>query len=94
MNANERALRMKQLRSFYSSAIFGNDKMFRLRWRQENVLTDPEYFSPQNWTHMYDHTPIIKTLDKFIDYDKLRPNGNSKSRLILTAVNLLNSEPL
>jgi hypothetical protein len=28
MNANERAIRMKQLRSFYSSAIFGNDKMF------------------------------------------------------------------
>lgn len=90
----ERAIRMKQLRAFYSSAIFGNDKMFKPRWKQENALTDPEYFRPQNWTYMYDHTPVIKTLDKYIDYDKLRPNRNSKLRLILTAVNILTAEPL
>lgn len=90
----ERAIRMKQLRAFYSSAIFGNDGMFKPRWKQENALTDPEYFRPQNWTYMYDHTPVIKTLDKYIDYDKLRPNGNSKLRLILTAVNILTAEPL
>jgi NTE family protein len=94
INANERAIRMKQLRSFYSSAIFGNDKMFKPRWRQENALADPEYFAPQKWTYMYDHTSLIKTLDKYIDYDKLRPNGNSKPRLILTAVNILTAEPL
>jgi NTE family protein len=94
INANERAIRMKQLRSFYSSAIFGNDKMFKPRWRQENALADPEYFAPQKWTYMYDHTSVIKTLDKYIDYDKLRPNGNSKPRLILTAVNILTAEPL
>lgn len=94
INANERAIRMKQLRSYYSSAIFGIDKMFKPRWRQENALTDPEYFAPQKWTYMYDHTPLIKTLDKYIDYDKLRPNGNPKSRLILTAVNILTAEPL
>jgi NTE family protein len=94
ISANERAIRMKQLRSFYSSAIFGNDKMFKPRWRQENALADPEYFAPQKWTYMYDHTSLIKTLDKYIDYDKLRPNGNSKPRLILTAVNILTAEPL
>lgn len=94
INANERAIRMKQLRSYYSSAIFGIDKMFKPRWKQENALTDPEYFAPQKWTYMYDHTPLIKTLDKYIDYDKLRPNGNPKSRLILTAVNILTAEPL
>lgn len=94
INANERAIRMKQLRSYYSSAIFGIDKMFKPRWKQENALTDPEYFVPQKWTYMYDHTPLIKTLDKYIDYDKLRPNGNPKSRLILTAVNILTAEPL
>ena len=94
INVNERAIRMKQLRSYYSSAIFGIDKMFKPRWKQENALTDPEYFAPQKWTYMYDHTPLIKTLDKYIDYDKLRPNGNPKSRLILTAVNILTAEPL
>src|SRR5919107_5747117 len=91
---DELAIRMNQLRSFYSSAFFGNDKMFKPRWRQEYALTDPEYFTPQKWTYIYDHSPLAKTLEKYIDYDKLKPNGCPNSRLILTAVNILNSEPL
>jgi NTE family protein len=87
-------MKMRQVRSFYSSAIFGNDKMFRPRWRQETAFSDPEFFMPQNWTYLYDHTPLVNTLEKYIDYDKLRPNGNPNSRLILTAVNVLNAEPL
>lgn len=87
-------IKMRQFRSFYSSAIFGNEKMFMPRWRQENALTDPEYFIPQNWTYLYDHTPLVKTLANYIDYDKLRPDGNPNSRLILTAVNILNAKPL
>jgi NTE family protein len=94
MNADEHAIKIKQLRSFYSSAIFGNNKMFIPRWRQETALTDPEYFAPQNWTYMYDHSPLVKTLEKYIDYNKLKPNGNSNARLILTAVNILTAEPL
>src|SRR5215216_7032131 len=74
MNASEHAI--KQLRSFYNSAIFGNNKMFKPRWRQETALTDPEYFAPQNWTYMYDLAPLVKTLEKYIDYNKLKPNGN------------------
>ena len=94
MSANEHAIKMQQLRSFYSSAVFGNDKMFKPRWREENALTDPEYFSPEKWTYIYDHVPLVKTLEKYIDFDKLRPNGNPNSRLILTAVNILTAEPL
>ena len=94
MNADEHAIKIKQLKSFYSSAIFGNDKMFIPRWRQETALTDPEYFTPQNWTYMYDHSPLVKTLEKYIDYNKLKPNGNPNARLILTAVNILTAEPL
>ena len=94
IKANERPIKMKQLRSFYSSAIFGNDKMFKPRWRQETALTDPEYFAPQNWTYMYDLAPLVKTLEKYIDYNKLKPNGNPTSRLILTAVNVLTADPL
>ena len=93
-NANEHAIKMKQLRSFYSSAIFGNDKMFKPRWRQETALTDPEYFTPQKWTYLYDLAPLVKTLEKYIDYDKLKPNGNPNARLILTAVNILTADPL
>ena len=95
INANEHAIKMKQLRSFYSSAIFGIDKMFKPRWKKENALTDPEYFTPTKWTYMYDHSPLVKTLEKYIDYDKLQPNGNPNSpRLILTAVNILTAKPL
>jgi NTE family protein len=94
MNANEHAIKTKQLRSFYSSAVFGNDKMFKPRWRKENILTDPEYFVPQKWTYMYDLSPLVKTLESYIDYDKLKPNGNPNARLILTAVNILTAEPL
>ena len=94
MSANEHAIKMRQLKSFYSSAIFGNDKMFKPRWEEENILTDPEYFVPQKWTYMYDLSPLAKTLEKYIDYDRLKPNGNSNIRLILTAVNVLTAEPL
>jgi NTE family protein len=93
-NANEYERRVKQLKAFYSSAIFGNDKMFRPRWMHNNALADPEYFTPIKWTYMYDHSPLAKTLEKYIDFDKLRPKGNPNTRLILTAVNILTAESL
>jgi NTE family protein len=94
MKANEPAIKIKQRQSFYSSVIFGNYKMFEPRWRKENILTDPEYFAPQNWAYVYDLSPLVKTLEKYIDYNKLKPNGNPNARLILTAVNILTAEPL
>ena len=93
-NYRENDIKMKQFRSFLSSAIFGNKKMFKPRWMRENALTDPDYFTPQNWTYIYDHAPLLETLENYIDYDRLRPGGNPNSRLILTAVNILNAEPL
>jgi NTE family protein len=86
--------RDKSIMSFLSSAIFGNSKMFKPRWALEYSLTDPEYFQPSKWTYLYDHSPLAKTLEKYIDYDKLKPSGNPNSRLIMTAVNVLTSEPL
>ena len=69
-------------------------KCSNLDGRKESPLTDPEYFARQKWTYMYDLSPLVKTLEKYIDYDKLRPNGNPNARLILTAVNTLTAEPL
>jgi NTE family protein len=86
--------RYKSVMSFLSSAILGNDKMFKPRWRPDYLLTDPEYFKPARWTYLYDHSPLAKTIEKYIDYDKLGPNGNPNSRLIMTAVNVLTSEPI
>ena len=68
--------------------------MFKARWRPEYAFTDPEYFEPAKWTYLYDHSPLAKTLERYIDYNNLKPDGNPNSRLIMTAVNVLTAEPL
>src|SRR6476646_523560 len=93
-NKKEQEVKLKQIDSFYSAAIFRNSKMFKPRWSPEYSLKDPEYFTPQKWTYLYDHFPIVKTLERYVNYDKLKPDGNPNKRLILTAVNVLNARPL
>jgi NTE family protein len=85
---------VKSVMSFYTSAIYGDNKIFVPRWRPEFALTDPQYFRPDKWTYLYDHSPLVKTAEKYIDYDKLQPNGKPNSRLIITAVNVKTAEPL
>jgi NTE family protein len=85
---------IKSISSFYKSAVFGNNKVFIPRWNPEYAFNDPEYFNPSKWTYLYDHSPLIKTLEKYLDFNKLQPNGNPNSRLIITAVNVLTAEPL
>jgi NTE family protein len=80
--------------SFYNSALYGNKKVFVPRWSPEFAFTDPQYFTPNKWTYLYDHSPLVKTAEKYIDYNKLKPNGKPNARLIITAVNVLNAEPL
>jgi NTE family protein len=84
----------KSLMSFYNSAIYGNKKVFMPRWGPEFALTDPEYFVPHEWTYLYDHSPLVEQLEKYIDYERLQPKGKPNARLIITAVNVLTSEPL
>ncbi|MGD1834188.1 MAG: patatin-like phospholipase family protein [Nitrososphaeraceae archaeon] len=84
----------QSLNSFYNASVFGNEKMFKPRWSLEYAFKDPKYYNPYEWTYLYDNSPLVKTLDKYIDYNKLNPNGNRNSRLIMTAVNILTSEPL
>jgi NTE family protein len=85
---------LKQALSFYSSAAYGNSMMFLPRWMPAYAATDPQYFRPDRWTYIYDHSPLASTLEKYVDYDKLKPGGDPKARLIITAVNVLTSEPL
>jgi hypothetical protein len=75
-------------RVFYSAVVFGIDKMFKPRWIYNTPQTDPECFSPQRWTYVYDHSPLVNTLERYVDYHKLKPGGNSNTRLILTTVNI------
>jgi NTE family protein len=85
---------IKSMISFYSSATYGNKKVFMPRWIPEYSFTDPQYYTPYKWTYLYDHSPLIKTLEKYVDFNKLQPNGKPNSRLIITAVNVLTAEPL
>ncbi|MGI0012466.1 MAG: patatin-like phospholipase family protein [Nitrososphaera sp.] len=80
--------------SFYHSAAYGNSKLFVPRWNPEYMSKDPLYFKPAKWTYLYDHSRLAKTLEKYVDYDKLRPGGNPNARLIVSAVNVLTAEPL
>ena len=57
---------------------------------------------PQNWTYLYDNTPLAKTIEKYVDFNKLSPrksladtdNNPDTVRLIVTAVDVLSAEPL
>jgi len=84
----------KSIMSFHGSAIYGNNKIFVPRWRPEFAFTDPQYFTPNKWTYLYDHSPLVKTVEKYIDFNKLQPAGKPNVRLIITAVDVLTAEPL
>ena len=58
------------------------------------MLKDPQYFDPSKWTYIYDHSHLVKTLEKYIDFNKLQPDGHPNAHLIMTSVNVLTSQPL
>jgi NTE family protein len=70
-----------------------NDKFFVPKWRVDYALKDPQYLNPSRWTYIYDNSPLVKTLEKYIDYNKLQPDGHPNARLIMTAVNVFAHEP-
>ena len=57
-----------------------------------------DFLNP-NWTYIYDHSPLAKTLDKYIDYKRLNLAPTKEElpevlRLIITAVDVLTARPL
>jgi NTE family protein len=90
-----------------NATIYGIPKMFIPRWLQSTNISEKSLLDkqqlPWNWTYIYDNSPLGKTLQKYIDFKKLSPEMNSSSyfsdttqtvRFIVTAVNVLNAEPL
>ncbi|HEX6028218.1 MAG TPA: patatin-like phospholipase family protein [Nitrososphaeraceae archaeon] len=92
-----------------NAAIFGVPKMFVPRWQslwnwEKNAILlkeekDLQYFDPRRWTYIYDHSPLAKTLDKYIDYKKLNLTSTHEDipsvlHLIITAVDVMTSKPL
>ena len=85
-----------------NACFFGVPKMFTPRWNKLNfsfmdsILDFSKYYT-NNWTYIYDHSPLEKTLEKYINYEKLTPKFKTNknfTRLIVTAVNVLTAEPL
>ena len=87
-----------------NAAIFGVPKVFVPRmvsmtqWMGVSVghtIDDALAMMPANWTYLYDHSPLGRTLEKYVDFSKLAP-GHSKdgTRLIITAVDVLTAEHL
>ena len=92
-----------------NAAIFGVPKMFVPRWQSSwnwekntSLLKEEkglQYFDPRSWTYIYDHSPLAKTLDKYIDYKKLNLAATKEElpevlHLIITAVDVMTSKPL
>jgi NTE family protein len=82
-----------------NSSLFGVPKFFIPRWLRP--IVDINEF-PQDWTYIYDNTPLAQTIEKYVDFKKLAPgsvladqdNDPSTIRLIVTAANVLTAEPI
>lgn len=69
------------------SAVFGNPNAFFPKW----FLPSADYFFPFLWPYLYDKTPLMNTLNKYVDFKKLRePNS---PRLIVTSTDIENARP-
>jgi len=84
-----------------NAAVFGIPKMFIPRWlKLEDMIKEKEhFFDSRSWTYLYDHSPLAKTLDKYIDYKKLNLAATQEElpevlRLIITAVDVMTARPL
>jgi len=86
-----------------NAALFGLPKMFIPRWLELEIDNKNKegIFDPRTWTYLYDHLPLAKTLDRYIDYKKLNLAANEVEeqkpevlRLIITAVDVLTAKPL
>src|SRR3954468_10974906 len=76
------------------------------RWGEERNNDDDntthyqhQHSNPRNWTYLYDHSPLAKTLDKYIDYKQLNLAATKEElpevrRLIITAVDVMTARPL
>jgi NTE family protein len=75
-----------------------NNKIYdrNKREQQEHYY---DFLNPGNWTYFYDHSPLAKTLDRYIDYKKLNLAATKEElpevlRLIITAVDVTTARPL
>lgn len=69
------------------SAFFGNPKMFFPKW----FTPSADYFMPYFWQYMYDITPLKKTLEQYVDFQKIQ--SPERPRFIITSTDVQNAKP-
>ncbi|HXV45517.1 MAG TPA: patatin-like phospholipase family protein [Nitrososphaera sp.] len=93
-----------------NAILFGVPKLFTPRWQIPNFMIGSgaelaDWMTwPMDWTYYYDHSPLAKTLERYIDYTKLsnrakkntgqEKESSTSTRLIITAVNVLTAKAL
>jgi NTE family protein len=77
--------KMREISASVYSAMWGNSNAFLPLWLKP--FFDFMYNSP----YLYDITPLKKTLEKFVDYSKLKEI--SRPRLIVTSTDVQNGKP-
>jgi NTE family protein len=96
---NNAMVMVKSPSASLNSAFFGVPKFFIPRWFR-SIANINEF--PQDWTYLYDNTPLAQTIEKYVDFKKLSPgslyadqdNDPNTIRLIVTAANVLTAEPI
>jgi len=77
--------KMREIWSSIYSAMYGNSNAFFPLW----LRSTPEFV--YNAPYFYDISPLKKTLEKFVDYSKLK--DISRPRLIVTSTDIQNGKP-
>lgn len=77
--------KIREISSSIYSAMWGNTNAFLPLWLKPTA--DFTYNSP----YLYDITPLKNTLERFVDYSKLREK--SRPRLIVTSTDIQNGKP-
>ncbi len=77
--------RMKEVSSSIYSAIWGNTNAFFPLWMT------PAFGFLYNYPYLYDMSPMKATLEKFVDYTKLK--DPSRPRLIITSTDIQSGKP-
>ena len=77
--------KIREMSSSMYSAMWGNSNAFLPLWLKPSI--DFTY----NFPYLYDITPLKKTLERFVDYTKLKEK--TRPRLIVTSTDVQNGKP-
>jgi len=79
---------VRMVLSWMYAATWGNPKAFTPKW----FIPSPDYFFPYRWPYFYDITPLKNSLNKYVDFEKLK--SPDRPRLIVTSTDVKRGKPV